>query len=169
MLAWIYATAASVRVILFANVACEATNEAVVAENMRTVSIRARKSLAERVMYCGCCVEVLGPAISDRTVGMGPEVSGEVESIEACGTDAGSEETGGGTGEVEDGGSIVCSAIGDRSPRGLSSAGSSSFDPGGGRWKARGLACHRSIVRVASHPRRRSHRGSARNPMCSII
>ena len=56
---------ASVQVILSANVACEAANEAVVAENVRTVSMRARKSLAERVMYCGGCVEVLGLAISD--------------------------------------------------------------------------------------------------------
>ena len=50
------------RVILFANVACEAANEAVVAENVQTVSMRARKSLLERV-YCRGCVEVLGPAI----------------------------------------------------------------------------------------------------------
>ena len=34
-------------------------------------------------------MEVLGPAISDRTVGMEPEVCGEVEGIEACGTEAG--------------------------------------------------------------------------------
>ena len=128
---------ASVRVILSANVACEATNEAVVAENVRTVSMRARKSLAERVLYCGGCVEVLSPAISDRTVGMGPEVCGEVEGIEACGTEAGAtgavaggaEETGGDTGETGAGGSPVCSSIGDKSPRGLSSAGSSSSDP----------------------------------------
>ena len=51
--------------------------------------MRARKSVVERVMYCGGCVEVLGPAISDRTVGMVPEVCGEVEGIEACGTEAG--------------------------------------------------------------------------------
>ena len=37
---------ASVRVILSARVACEATKEVVVAENVRTVSMRARKSLA---------------------------------------------------------------------------------------------------------------------------
>ena len=72
MLAWICAMAASVRVILSTSVACEAANEAVVAENVWTVSMRARKSLAERVMYCGCGVEVLDPAISDRIVGMGP-------------------------------------------------------------------------------------------------
>ena len=89
MLAWLYATEASVRVILYTSVACEASNEAVVAKNVRTVSMRSRKSLAERVMYCGGCVEVLGPAISDRTVGMGPEVCGEVEGIRACGTEAG--------------------------------------------------------------------------------
>ena len=145
-------------VILSANVACEVANEAVVAENVRTVSIRARKSLVERVMYCGGCVEVLGPAISDRTVGMGPEVCGEVEGIRACGIETGvtravadgAEETGGDTGETGAEGSLVCSAIGDKSPRGLSSVGSSSSDPEGGRWKARGLARHRSIVRVAS-------------------
>ena len=49
--------------------ACEAANEVVVAENGRTVSMRARKSLIERVMYCHGCAEVLGPAISDRAVG----------------------------------------------------------------------------------------------------
>ena len=65
--------AASMRVILSASVACEAANEAIVAENVWTVSMRARKSLAERVMYCGGGAEVLSPAISDRAVGMGPE------------------------------------------------------------------------------------------------
>ena len=133
MLAWICATEASVRVILSANVACEAVNEAVVAENVRTVSMRARKSLEERVMYCGGCVEVLGPAISDRTVGMRPEVCGEVEGIGACGTEAGAtravvggaKETGGDTCAIGAGGSPVCSAIWDKSPQGLSSADSS--------------------------------------------
>ena len=83
--------------------------------------------------------------------------------------DGGAEETGRGTGEAGAGGSPVCSAIGDRSPRGLSSVGSSSSNPGGGRWNPRGIARHRSIVRVASQPRRRSNRGSVRNPMCSRI
>ena len=64
------------------------------AENVRTVSIRARKSLVERVICCGGCAKVLGPAVSDRTVGMEPEVCGEIEGIEACGTEAGA------TGEV---------------------------------------------------------------------
>ena len=145
-------------VILSASVACEAANEVVVAENVRTVSMRARKSLAERVMYCRGCVEVLGPAISDQAVGMGPDVCGEAEGIGACATQAeaaravagGAEETRGDTGETGVGGSLVCSTIGDKSPRGLSSAGSSSSNPGGGRWKARGLAHHRSMVRVAS-------------------
>ena len=99
---------ASVRVILPASVACEAANEVVVAEKVRTVSMRAKKSLAERVMYCRGCVEVLDPTISDRTVGMGPEVCGEVEGIRACGTEAGAtggvaggaEETGGDIGEI---------------------------------------------------------------------
>ena len=156
------------------HVACEAAKEAVVAENVRTISMRARKSLAERVMYYGGCVEVLGSAISDRTVGMEPEVCGEVEGIGACGTEAGAtggvtdgdEETGGDTGETEARGSPVCSTIGDRSRRGLSSSGSSSTDSGGGRWKARGLARHRSMVKVASQPRRRSIRGSVGNPIC---
>ena len=166
---------ASVRVILPVSVACEASNEAVVAENVRIVSMRARKSLVERVMYCGGCVEVLGPAIFDRAVGMGPEVCGEAEGIGACGIEdgatggvaGGAEETGGDSGETGAGGSPVCSAIGYKSPRRLSSAGSSSSDPEGGRWKARGLARHRSMVRVASQPRRRSKRGSAGNPICS--
>ena len=164
---------ASVRVILSASVACEAAKEAVVAENVRTISMRARKSLAERVMYNGGCVEVLDPDISDRTVDMGLEVCGEVEGIGACGTEAGAtggvaggaEETGGDTGETGAGGSPVCSAIGDKPPRGLSSTDLSSSDPRGGRWKARGLALHRSMVRVASQPRRRSIRGSAGNPI----
>ena len=80
-LAWICATAASVRVILFASVACEAANEAIVAENMRTVSKTARNSLAEMVMYCGGSTEVLGPVVSDRAVGMGPEGFGGAEDI----------------------------------------------------------------------------------------
>ena len=95
-------------VILSASVACEAANKVVVAENVRTFSMRAGKSLTERVMYCGGFVEVLGPAISDRTVGMKLEVCGEAEGIGACGTDAGAtrvvaggaEETGGDTGET---------------------------------------------------------------------
>ena len=45
-LAWICATAASMRVILSASVACETANEVVVAKSVRTVSIRARKSLS---------------------------------------------------------------------------------------------------------------------------
>ena len=149
------------RDILYASVACEAANEAIVAENVRIVSMRARKSLTERVMYYGGCVEVLGLAISDRTVGMGPEVCGEVEGIGAYGIEVGdtgtvaggAEEDGGDIGEIGAEGSPVCSAIGDKSPRGLSSVGSSSSDPGGGRWKARGLARHRSIVWAASQPR----------------
>ena len=78
----------------------------------------------------------------------------------------GAEETGGDTGETGAGGSLVCLAIGDKPPRGLSSTSSSSSDPGGGRWKARGLARHRSMVRMASQPWRRSIRGSAGNPIC---
>ena len=128
---------ASVRVILSASVACEAANEAVVVENVRTVSMRARKSLVERIMYCGGCVEVLGPAISDRAMGMGLEVCGDAEGIGAYGTEdgatrgvvGGAEDTGGDTGETRAGGSPVCSAIGDKSPRGQSSASSSSSDP----------------------------------------
>ena len=78
MLAWICAVEASVRDILSASVVYEAANEVVVAENVRIVSMRARKSLAERVIYCGACVEVLGQTLSNRTVGMGPKVCGEV-------------------------------------------------------------------------------------------
>ena len=163
------------RVILSTRAACEAGKEAIVAENVRTVSIRARKSLAERVKYYGGCSEVLSPAISDRTVGIKPEVCGEVEGIAACGTEAGAtrgvaggaEETGGDTGETGAEGPLGCSAIGDKSRRGLSSSGSSSSDPGGGRGKARGLARHRSTVRMVSQPRRRSIRGSSGNPICS--
>ena len=71
------------RVILYASVSCEAANEAVVADNVRTVSMRARKSLAERVIYYGGGAEVLGPTISGQTVGKGPEVSRGVEGIRA--------------------------------------------------------------------------------------
>ena len=45
----------------------------------------------------------------------------------------GSEGTDGGTDGAGAGGSSVCSAIGDRSPSGLSAAGSSSSGLGGGR------------------------------------
>ena len=114
---------ASVRVILSASVACEAANEAVATENVRTVSMRARKSLVNRVMYCGGCVEALDIYILDQTMGMGPEVYGEVEGIGAYGTEAGAtggvaggaEETGGETGETGAGGSPLCSTIGDKS------------------------------------------------------
>ena len=54
--------------------ACEAENEAVVAENVHTISMSARKSLAKTVMYCRGSMEVLDLAISDRAVGMGPKV-----------------------------------------------------------------------------------------------
>ena len=163
------------RVILSTRAACEAAKEVVVADNVWTISIRARKSLVERVIYCGGCAEVLGSAVSDRTVGIGPEVFGEVEGIEACGTEAratrgvagGAEGTGGDTGETGARGPPACSAIGDKSRRGLSSSGSSSSDPGGGRWKARGLARHHSTVRTISQSRRRSIRGSTGNPICS--
>ena len=77
------------QVILSTRAACEAAKESVVAENVRTVSIRPWKSLTERVKYCGGCAGVLGPAISDRTVGIEPEVNGQVEGIVACGTEAG--------------------------------------------------------------------------------
>ena len=89
---------------------------------------------------------------------MEPEVCGEVEGIEACGTEAGAtggvagvaEGTGGDTSETGAGAPPACSAIGDKSRRGLSSFGSTSSDPGGGRWKARGLARHRSTIRMVS-------------------
>ena len=45
----------------------------------------------------------------------------------------GAEGTGGDTNEIGAGGPLACSAIGDKSRRGLSSSGSSSSDPGGGR------------------------------------
>ena len=41
--------------------------------------MRARKSLAERVMYCGGGAEVLGLVISDRVMGIGLEGSGGAE------------------------------------------------------------------------------------------
>ena len=75
--------ASLVQVILSASMAWEAANDAVVAENVRTTSMIVRKSLVERVMYYGDGAKVLGPAISDRAVSMGPEVSGGVEGIGA--------------------------------------------------------------------------------------
>ena len=42
-----------------------------------------RNSLVEKVMYCWSGAEVLGPAISNRAVGMGAEGSGGVEGIRA--------------------------------------------------------------------------------------
>ena len=81
-------------------------------------------------MYCWGGAEVLGPAIPDRAVGMGAEGS----RAEATGAVVGgAERTGGGTDEAGVGGSSVCSAIGDRSPCGLSSAGLSLSNLGGGR------------------------------------
>ena len=71
------------RVILSASASWEAANNAVVAENVRTASMRVRKSLVERVIYCGGGAEVLNLAISDQVVGVGPEVSGGVEGIGA--------------------------------------------------------------------------------------
>ena len=71
------------QVILSTSVAWEPVNEAVVAENEGTVSMRARKSLVERVMYCRGSAVVLGPDISGRAVGMGPEGSGGAEGIGA--------------------------------------------------------------------------------------
>ena len=77
---------------------------------------------------------------------MGAEGSRAVEGIRALGTGAratgaratgavvgGAEGIGGGTDEAGAEGSSMYSAIGDRSPCGLSVAGSSLFDPGGGR------------------------------------
>ena len=75
--------AASVRVILSASVVWEAANEVAVAENVRTVSMRAKKSMVERVMYYGGDEEVIDPAIYDRAVSMGPEGSGGAEGIGA--------------------------------------------------------------------------------------
>ena len=71
------------RVILSASVAWEAANEAAVMEYERTASIIARKSLVEMVMYCWGGVGVLGPAISDRAVGIGAEGSRGGEGIGA--------------------------------------------------------------------------------------
>ena len=53
------------RVILSASAAKEAANDAIVAENVRTASMIVKKSLVERMMYCGGGAEVLDPAISD--------------------------------------------------------------------------------------------------------
>ena len=67
---------------------------------------------------------------------MGVEGSEGIEGIEARGPGAvvgGARGTYGGTDGVGAGGSSVCSAIGDRSPSGLSAADSSSSGPGGGR------------------------------------
>ena len=74
---------ASVREFLSASVAWEAANEAAVMENERTASMIVRKSLVEMVINCWGSVEVLGPAISDRVVGMGAEGSGGIEDIGA--------------------------------------------------------------------------------------
>ena len=71
------------RVILSVSVSWEAANEVAMAENVRTASMIVRKSLVERVMYCWGGAEVLGPAISDRAVGMGVEGFGGVEGIGA--------------------------------------------------------------------------------------
>ena len=56
---------ALVRVILFARVSWEATNEATVVENVRAASMIVRKSLVEMVIYCCGGAEVLDPAMSE--------------------------------------------------------------------------------------------------------
>ena len=56
---------ASVLVILSARVAYEAVNEAAVADNVRTASMIVRKSLMDKVMYCGGGAEVLDLAMSE--------------------------------------------------------------------------------------------------------
>ena len=71
------------RVILSISAAWEAANDVVVAENVLTASMIVKESLVERVMYYWGSAEVLGPAIPDRTVGMGPEGSEGVEGIRA--------------------------------------------------------------------------------------
>ena len=69
---------------------------------------------------------------------MGAEGSEGIEGTGAEGTGAvvggaGGTNGAGGTDGAGVGGSSVCSAIGDRSPCGLSAVGSSSAGPGGGR------------------------------------
>ena len=67
---------------------------------------------------------------------MGTEGSEWIEGIGAGGTGVvvdGARGTDGGTDGAGARGSSVCSAIGDRSPSGLSAADSSSARPGGGR------------------------------------
>ena len=80
---------------------------------------------------------MLGPAIFDRVVGMGAKGFESVDGVEAEGTGAviggaGGNDEAGAEGDG-DGGSSVCSTIGDRSPCGLLAAGSSLAGPGGGR------------------------------------
>ena len=60
----VWATTASMLVILLARVAWAAAKDADVAENVRTASIMARKSLLEMDICCGGGVMVLGPAKS---------------------------------------------------------------------------------------------------------
>ena len=57
-------------------------------------------------------MEVLGPAISDRTVGIESEVCGEVEGIGACGTKAGA------TGAVAGGAEEIRGDTGETRARG---------------------------------------------------
>ena len=67
---------------------------------------------------------------------MGAEGSEGIEGIGAGGTGAvvgGVGGTDGGMDGARAGGASVCAAIGDKSPSGLSTAGSSSAGPGGGR------------------------------------
>ena len=75
---------------------------------------------------------------------MGSKVCGGVEGIEACGTEtgatrevaSGAEGTKWDSGETGAGGSPVCSAIGDKSRRGLSTSDSSSSDPRRGKMES---------------------------------
>ena len=60
----VWATAASVRVILSARAAWVTTNDADMAKNVRTSSIMAKKSRVEMDICYGSGVVVLGPAES---------------------------------------------------------------------------------------------------------
>ena len=87
--------AASVRVILSARATWAIANDADVVENVRTTSMRTRKSQVDIEIYCGGSATVLDPATFAGAVVLRAEVFGGVEDVGAVGN--GEVEAGDGT------------------------------------------------------------------------
>ena len=90
--------ATSVRVILSARAAWAVSNDADVAENVRTTSMRTKKSRVDIEIYYGGGAVVLGPTTSIGAMVLGADGSGGSEDAGAVGN--GSMEAGAGTEDV---------------------------------------------------------------------